>query len=230
MLHCHLDRYAICHSLAINNIFVQRSLAAVQIFNELLDSSFIMEYLFNWLFLRSFIPKYDFQPLGEERHLAETLLENIIIKHGFLENSVIWEECNFSTGLIRLAFPNDCQFLCHFSAFITLLVYLSFTKYLNFQPIRQSIYDRGSNAMKASGYLVASSSKLSACMKYGKYDFYCRKSCLMVDSNRNSTSVINNRYRVVFINTYQNSITESCQCLIHSIINNLIYQMMKSAG
>ena len=51
----------------------------------------------------------------------------------------------------------------------------------------------------------------------------------MVDSDRNSTSIICDSNGIIRIDRYVNGITESCQRLINRIINNLIYQMMKTS-
>ena len=65
-------------------------------------------------------------------------------------------------------------------------------------------------------------------MKYREYDLHRRKPGFLVDPHRDPPSVILNCHGIVFIDRYEYSITESCQRLIHSIIHNLIYQMMES--
>ena len=49
-----------------------------------------------------------------------------------------------------------------------------------------------------------------------------------IDPNRNSTPIILNRYRAVFVQCYDDRITESSQRFIYGIIYNFVYQMMKS--
>ena len=101
---------------------------------------------------------------------------------------------------------------------------------LYFQPIGERIYNRCSDTVKSSGYLVSSTAELSSRMQYGKYDFYRRKPCFVVDTNRNSTSIIDNGHRIVFIDCYINRITEACQSFIYGIIDNLVYKMMQASG
>ena len=100
-----------------------------------------------------------------------------------------------------------------------------------FKPCGKCIYYRRTYSVKTTGYLVPSASKFTAGMKNGKYYFYSRNPCFMIDSYRNTTSVIYNCDRVVRINNYLNLCTKSCQCFINRVIYNLINQMMKpSAG
>ena len=48
----------------------------------------------------------------------------------------------------------------------------------------------------------------------------------MIDSDRDSTSIIYNGNRIIFINAHKNRVTESCKCLIYGIVYNLVYEMM----
>ena len=84
--------------------------------------------------------------------------------------------------------------------------------------------------MKTTGYLVSSTAEFTTCMENGKYYFDCRNTCLFIDSYRNATTVINNSDRIIRINCYFYFCTKSSQCFIYSIVNYLIYKMMKTSG
>ena len=84
--------------------------------------------------------------------------------------------------------------------------------------------------MKTAGYFITAISELTTCVKDGKYNLYCRKSCFFLDIYRNSTSIINYGNGIVRINGHINGIAVSCQRLIHCVIYDLINQMMESAG
>ena len=75
-----------------------------------------------------------------------------------------------------------------------------------------------------------STAKFTAGMQNRKYDFYCGNTCLVIDTYRNSSSVIDNSDRIIFVDRYINGIAESCQCFIYRIINDLIHQMMQSSA
>ena len=56
----------------------------------------------------------------------------------------------------------------------------------------------------------------------------CRQSCFFLDIDRDSTSVINDRDRIIRVDLHINGVAVSCQGLIHCVIHDLIYQMVKS--
>ena len=82
--------------------------------------------------------------------------------------------------------------------------------------------------MKTSGYFISSTAKFTSCMKDRKYNFNAGYTFFLIDPNRNSTPIILNRYRAVFVQCYDDRITESSQRFIYGIIYNFVYQMMKS--
>ena len=141
MLHCHLDSHVVYESLTVDNAFIKRRSAAVQIFYKLFDSTLIMKYLLYRLIFRPVVPQDNFKSLREKGHLSETLLQYIIIKHSLLKDRLVREKCYFCTGLVWITFPDHGQLFCHLAAFITLHINFAFAVYLNFQPVRQSIYD-----------------------------------------------------------------------------------------
>ena len=75
------------------------------------------------------------------------------------------------------------QIIHGFSALVTLFVAEPALINLYFKPVRQRIYDRSTYTVQTTGYFVSATAEFSAGMKYGKYDFYCRFSCFMIDYN-----------------------------------------------
>ena len=99
----------------------------------------------------------------------------------------------------------------------------------NFQPLGKCIYYRCTYTVKTSGYLVPSTAKLSSCMKDGEYNFHGRNPRFVVDSHRDTPSVIYDGNGIIFLNFDIDYITKSRKCLIHCIIYDLVDQMVKSA-
>ena len=229
VLHGNLYRHTVLLSFAVNDFRVKRFLASVQIAYKFTDTTFIME---NFLSFHSFsgIFKRNLQSLCQECHLSQTLFQNVIIIYCFLKYFFIRKEDNCCSGLIRLAVSHNLQRIHSFTAFISLLINLTFMIDPYFKPCGKCIYYRRTYSVKTTGYLVPSASKFTAGMKNGKYYFYSRNPCFMIDSYRNTTSVIYNCDRVVRINNYLNLCTKSCQCFINRIIYNLINQMMKTSA
>src|SRR5699024_8473882 len=67
-------------------------------------------------------------------------------------------------------------------------------------------------------------------MENGKNHFYGRNSRLMVDSDGNTTPVVNHGDRIILVYRHMNIITKSCQSFINRIVDNLIYKMMQSSA
>ena len=116
------------------------------------------------------------------------------------------------------------------TSLVTLLIYFTALADLYLQPVGEGIYHRCSYTVQTAGYLVSSTAELTTGMKDRKYNFYCRDSCLVIDTYGNSSSIIYNSDGIVLIDGYVNGITESCQCLIYRIVYDLIYQMMQSSA
>ncbi len=229
MLHRHLDRYIVDHSLTVDNILVESRLAPIQVRHELLNAAFIVKCLFNSAVVRPVVPQHDFKSSGQKCHLPETLFQHIVIKHRIFKNRVVRQEHNLGPAPLRLTFPNDRQFFHNFSTFITLLIYFPLMVDFDLQPVRQRINDRSPNSVKSSGHLVSAASELSSRMENGKHHLHCRKPSLMVDSHRDSPSVIQNRNRIIRIDSHKYRITETRQRFIHRVIHNLIHKVVKSA-
>ena len=117
----------------------------------------------------------------------------------------------------------------YFTSLIALFIHLSILMDDNFKPLRQCIYYGCTYTMKSSGYLVSSASELTAGMKDRKYYLYRRKSRFVVDTHRNSSSIVHNKNRIVLFNADINLGTISGQSLIDRIVYDLIDKMMKSA-
>ena len=66
-------------------------------------------------------------------------------------------------------------------------------------------------------------------MENGKNDFHSRTTGLMVDIHGNSPSVIHNGNAVILVDIDFYGLTETGQRFIHSVIHNLIHQMMQTA-
>ena len=82
--------------------------------------------------------------------------------------------------------------------------------------------------METSGYLVSPATELSARMKDGKYHFYSGNAGFMVDTDRNTTSVIYNRNGIILINCNIDGITIAGKSFIHRIVYDFVDQMVES--
>ena len=229
MLHCNLYIDAVTLALTVNNVFIQSFFALVQILNKLFDTALVMEG-FCALLSRSLVRQDDAQVFGQECHFTQTLTQYIIVIYRILKNASIRGEGYFCTSLLCRAVTNDFQRIHGFSTLIALLINVSVSAYLNFQPVRKGVYYGSTYTVQSAGYFVPSTAKFSTCMQNGKYNLYRRFSGFVVDVYRDSTAVIGNGNGIAFVDRYIYLRAKSCKRLIHCIIHNLVYKMVKSAG
>ena len=81
--------------------------------------------------------------------------------------------------------------------------------------------------MKSSRNFVAFAAKFSAGMQYSQNDFDRRFSGLM-HVNRNSSTIIDNCNRIVFVNRDIDLFAKSSQSLVNRVVHDFINQMMQT--
>src|SRR5699024_4434763 len=119
VLHRHFHIYVVFHAFAVYDLIIQRRLALIQISDEFFDTSLIVEGMFAKL-LSSPVAKYDAQTLSEERHLAKTLFQCIIVKYSLFENLFIRKECNLCSCPVSLTLSHCLQLIADISSLIAL--------------------------------------------------------------------------------------------------------------
>ena len=209
VLHGNLNHDTIFFTFTVNDLWIQCFFTSVEISNKFPDTTFIVEDFFFFL-VCSGIFQNDTQTFCQERHLTKTLFQNIVIINSFFKDFLIRQERYLCSCLFRITDTNLFQRIHGMSSFITLLIFLTFTADRNFQPFRQCIYNRGTYTVKSTGYFVSSTAKFTTRMKNGKYNFYCRYSCFVIDSYRNTSSVINYGNGIIRIDSYLDFGTKSC--------------------
>ena len=104
---------------------------------------------------------------------------------------------------------------------------MSFMIDLNLKPFGQRVHDRRSHAVQTAGDLVSPAAEFSSRMEDRKYNLHCRKSCLMIDPYRDSTAIVTDRDRVVFIDIHLDLVAITCKRFIHRVVYDLIDKMVK---
>ena len=151
----------------------------------------------------------------------------IIIDSGNSENLRIRVECNGCSGILALSDDlNRCNRLT-FGVF--LLENLSFPVNFGNEKIRQCIHAGYTHTMETSGNLVAVLTEFTAGMEDCQHDLEGRPVLLRVHSGRNSSSVVLNSDGVILINGNFDMITVSGHSLVDTVVNYLIYKMMKTS-
>ena len=229
MLHGNFYSYAILLSLTVNDFRIESFFTSVQIAYEFADTAFIVEYLFPLLSF-SLILKHNAKSLGKESHLTKPLFQDIVIVNGVFKDFLIRKKIYLCSGSIRITIPCNFQRIHGLATLISLFIFFSITMDRNLKPLRKCIYYRCTYTVKSAGYLISSTAELATCVKNSKYNLNCRNTCLMIDTYRNSTTIICNCNGVIRIDIYMDLRTKTSQCFIDCIVHDLIYEMMKSTA
>ena len=229
MLQRNLYRHAVLLTLTVNDLRVKSLLASVQVAYKLTDTTLIMEYLLALLSL-SLILQNDTKALSQESHLTKSLFQDIIIINSLLKDLLVRKEINLRTGKPRITVTYHLQRIHSLATLISLFVFLTLSVDGNLQPFGKCIYNRCTNTVKTTGNLISSTAELTACVKNGKYNLNCRNTSLMIDTNRNTTTIICNCNGIIRIDIYMDLRTKTSQCFIDCVIHDLIYEMMKSTA
>ena len=84
--------------------------------------------------------------------------------------------------------------------------------------------------MKAAGYLISPASEFAAGVEYGKYYLHGGESCFFLYVHRDPAAVVNDCDGIVLVDLHIDVCAESGQRLVHGIVHDFIYKMVKSSG
>gem|GEM_PF-3190118 len=129
-----------------------------------------------------------------------------------------------------IAFSDFLDISVRYTSLVSLKIFFSVFVDRNFQSFAQCIDDRSSDTMKTSRYLVCSFIEFSSCMKDSENSLQSGFSCFFMLINRNTSSIIMDSHRSVFIETGGDSGTMTSQRFIYRIIYNFLDKMMQTFG
>ena len=131
--------------------------------------------------------------------LMQTALNRIGFKTCFFKNFFIRQESNCRSRIALSAGTGLFKRIHHFTALITLTVYAAVYVNFNLQPFWKCIDNRCTYTVKSTWNLISTVTELATRMQNRKDNLHCRDSCLRVNPNRNSSSIILNCCRAVLI-------------------------------
>ena len=139
ILHGNLGHRGIAAALHVDHILVQRRLRAVEVLDKLADTALIVHDLLDRLIV-ALIAQRDFQTCVEERLLAQTLFEHIVLVDGRLKDLRVRMETNSRAGFAlarRIAHLDG-----RYTALKAHVVLGMAVADLGLQPVGQRVYDR----------------------------------------------------------------------------------------
>ena len=104
----------------------------------------------------------------------------------------------------------------------------TFTSHFYVKFCRKSIHTTHSHTMQTSRNFVTALVKFTTSMKNSHYHFKSRTTFFFVHIHRNTTTIIFNRNRIIFMNCYINRIAITSKCFVDRVIYHLINQMMQT--
>ena len=121
------------------------------------------------------------------------------------------------------------QFTHDFTAFITLIIFITIYINIDFKPFGQGINNRCTDTMKSAGYLISAAAEFTAGMQHGIRDRRSGNSLLRMDANRNAASVVPDFYHIARQKLHINDGTVTSQRLVDGVVHNFINKMVKSS-
>ncbi len=220
---------------------MQHRLGAVDVFDETLDTTGKREVL---LLAGPFVDQTDPHAIVQKRQLAQSLGQDVVVVFDVLEDLAVGKKMDFGSPLVGFADDLhrrnldsvlDLELAVHRLALMELHdVLLAVTANRQLQPVRQRVDAGHTDTVKATGDLVAVLVELAAGMQDAHDDF--RRSPLRFvlvvefDADRDTTTVIAHRDRIVGVNGHDDIVAVASQCLVDGIIDNLEHHVMQTGA
>ena len=153
----------------------------------------------------------------------------LLIFYNFIA-PLIGLEADGGTVTVLLAVPDHRKGTHDLAPLIALLIDVAVLIDPYLQPFGKCIYNGSTHTVESSGHLISTVSELSSCMKDGKYHLYRRLSGLFLDIHGDTAAVVLYGDGIVLVDGHCDGIAETGQSLIHAIVDDLIYHMMKAGN
>ena len=228
VLHRDLRHGVVARTLDIDDLRMNRGLVAVQILDKLLDAALIVHDILADILRVALVAQSDADAAVEERLLAQTLFQYVILVLQRLKNLIVGAEADGGSRLMSRA-RNGFHLLYRLTAFKPHGVLVFPVVYRRLQPFGQRIDDRGADTVQTAGDLVAVAAELAAGVQNGENNLQCRNTHLRMDADRDAASVVAYPNDIIRFNCDFNVSTIAGERLIDGVVDNLVYEMMQAA-
>jgi hypothetical protein len=177
---------------------------------------------------RAFVGERDLQAAGQERGLAQALLEDREVEVQRLEDLGVGQEADRRPRLLRgLALA---QVIAGHAAVVLLREDVAVAADLNLQRLAQRVDDRDADAVQATGDLVAAAvAELAAGVQDGQHDLDRRALLLLHHPDGDAGAVIDDRDRVVGMDGDVDLRGAAGQCLVDRVVDDLVDEVVQTA-
>ena len=191
-----LDRALVALALEEDDLLLDRVLVLVEVDDEVLDAALVVE-LGLAAALAALVGDRDPQPAGQERRLAQALLERRELEVQGLEDLRVGQEGDRRAGL--LASPRRCSSVAlRGAAHVALAPHVAVAHDLDVELLGQRVDDRHADAVEPAGDLVAAAvAELAAGVQDGQHDLDGRLALLLHHPDGDAAAVVDDRDGVV---------------------------------
>ncbi len=134
---------------------------------------------------------------------------------------------HFGAGTIA-AIANHLQRLGSIAMLKPRNVFFAISPNAQFQPFGQRIHNGYTNAVQAAGNLVGIAVKFTASVQLRHDHFSGRNAFFFVDTHRNTTAIIANRYAGIRVDCHGYRVGVTGQCFVDPVIHDLIHHMVQA--
>ena len=212
-----------CH---IDDLLVESCLVFIEMIYVSADTAFVM-HCFGSFFISSVVCECDSETAIEEGLFTKSVKKCFVFEDCFFKNVCVRLECYLCTCLVCFA-HNFERTSCDTSVEAD-SVNLALCMDFNFHPFGESINNRCANAVETARNLIAFAAELTAGVEDCINNFDSRKTCLWLDADRNTASVVCNCNGIVAIDRHLDMVTVACEGFVDGIIDDFVNQMVKTS-
>ena len=176
---------------------------------------------------RALVGQRDPQAAGEERRLAQALLEDREVEVEALEDLGVGEEADGGAGLLgRLALA---QVVLRGAALVLLGPGVAVAAHLDDQRLAERIDDRQADAVEAAGHLVATVvAELAAGVQDGEHHLDGRAALLLHVGDGDAAPVVDDGDGAVGVNRDVDARAVAGQRLVDSVVDDLVDEVVQA--
>ena len=224
-LHRDLDRALVALGLEEDDLLLDGLLVLVEVADEVLDAAVVVELGLGAL--GALVGQRDPQPAGQERGLAQALLERRELEVERLEHLGVREEgdrrARLARGLALLERPLGR------AAHVGLAPDVAVAADLDVELLRQRVDDRDADAVEAAGDLVAAAvAELAAGVEDGQDDLDGRLALLLHRRDGDAAAVVDDRDRVVRVDRDVDLVAVAGQRLVDRVVDHLVDEVVQA--
>ena len=198
----------------------------VDVLDEVDDAAVVLEAGLEAL--AALVDKRDPQALGEERHLAEALLEHHAVVVDRLEDLEVRQEGDARAESIRGLAP--CQLGLRDAALVALGPLVAVAPHGERELLGERVDDRHADAVEPAGDLVAAAvAELAAGVQHGEHDLGGGPLLLLHRVDRDAAAVVGDRDAVVGMDRDLDLVGLAGQRLIDRVVHHLVDQVVEAA-